>query len=356
MKEATLRAIVTWLDSLADTTEIDITFHGGEPLLAGEEFYATALPLLTKGLAPRHVRFRVQSNLWLITEELCRLFRSYEVSLGTSLDGPEHLNDAQRGEGYFRRTMTGIQKARSCGLPVACVCTFTAQSAPKAKEIFDFFASHRLPFTLQPAVPSLRGPQAEEAKISPESYAKLIIEMLDLYLESHGAIRISTLDALCRGISLGHGGLCTFVDCLGHYLAIDPEGSIYPCQRFVGLHEYAMSNAHECPSMGALQVTPIWKMFEERQSHIDSECKECPSMVFCRGGCPYDALASCRTNLALAPRDPYCVAYRQVFNYITDRALQEVFSEANIERIIDQADSEAGMLRQGRLLSIMRCR
>ncbi len=108
MSRATLETVADWQSSLGESEPLDLTFHGGEPLVAGLEFYRTALPLLRDGLAPRQVRFSVQSNLWLLTDAYCELFKQYEVSLGTSLDGPQAINDAQRGEGYYRRTMAGV--------------------------------------------------------------------------------------------------------------------------------------------------------------------------------------------------------------------------------------------------------
>jgi uncharacterized protein len=78
-----------------------------------------AIPQLLGGLFPNKVHFGIQSNLWLLTEELCQLFKEHKVSLATSLDGPQIINDAQRGQGYFQKTMKGIQLARSHGLNVA---------------------------------------------------------------------------------------------------------------------------------------------------------------------------------------------------------------------------------------------
>ena len=108
MSRATVEAVVHWWGSFDSTDSLEITFHGGEPLIPGIDFYRMALPLLRDGLTAREVRFSVQSNLWLLTDELCELFREYGISIGTSLDGPEAINDAQRGAGYFRRTMAGI--------------------------------------------------------------------------------------------------------------------------------------------------------------------------------------------------------------------------------------------------------
>jgi uncharacterized protein len=99
MTQPTVEAVVRWQNALGGQDGLEITFHGGEPLVPGVQFYRMALPVLRQGLAPRRVQFAMQSNLWLLTDELCDLFREYSVSLGTSLDGPEEINDSQRGHG-----------------------------------------------------------------------------------------------------------------------------------------------------------------------------------------------------------------------------------------------------------------
>lgn len=83
----------------------------------------------------------MQSNLWLLGQRFCSLFRQHGVSLTTSLDGPAHIHDSQRGEGCFTRTFAGIESARRTGLEVSVICTFTRQSAPHWQEVFEFFCA-----------------------------------------------------------------------------------------------------------------------------------------------------------------------------------------------------------------------
>jgi uncharacterized protein len=244
MRQETVEAVVRWQNSLGDKDALEITFHGGEPLVPGIQFYRMALPLLREGLALRRARFAMQSNLWLLTDDLCDLLREYGVSIGTSLDGPEPINDAQRGQGYFARTMASIERARAHGINVGCICTFTTQSVPHAGEIFDFFVREGLNFTVHAAVPSLRYPDAGGWTLSTETHGGLLVNMLDRYLANVDKIRISTLDSICRSVSAGHGGICTFGDCMGGYLAVGPDGEIYPCQRFAGMPEYQLGNVH----------------------------------------------------------------------------------------------------------------
>ncbi|TAK34257.1 MAG: TIGR04083 family peptide-modifying radical SAM enzyme [Chloroflexota bacterium] len=354
MRLETIDAIVRWQSAFDGADKLDVTFHGGEPLVAGAAFYRAALRRLRRDLASRRVRFSLQSNLWLLDDELCEIFQEHGVSIGTSLDGPERVKDPQRGQGYFRRTMAGIERARRRGLSVGCICTFTSRTAPYAEEVFDFFAREGLGFTIHAALPSLRYGQIGDWALTPEAHGELLVGMLDRYLPNLSKIRIGSLDSLCRSVSAGQGGICTFGDCLGRYLAVGPDGEIYPCQRFAGMSEYELGDVHDCPSQEALGTAPVWRTFEERQRRIAEECGDCPSLGFCRGGCPYNTLAANGGSFDFTLRDPHCAAYRRVFTHITDRALEEVFSEENMKAVVAEIDNEAGMLRRGRLVTLMR--
>ena len=60
----TVREIVEWLKEFRDDP---VTFHGGEPLLAGADFYREALVLISRGLRPGKIAFALQTNLWKMT-------------------------------------------------------------------------------------------------------------------------------------------------------------------------------------------------------------------------------------------------------------------------------------------------
>jgi uncharacterized protein len=359
MGRETLEAVVEWqgalaAESAAEQGTLETTFHGGEPLVAGARWYREALPLLRDGLAPRRVRFAAQSNLWLLTDELCELFREYGVSLGTSLDGPEAINDAQRGAGYFAKTMAGIERARAHGIDVGAICTFTAGSVRQAPEIFDFFVREGLNFSVHAALPSLRYPEADRWSITPEAHGELLVGLLDRYLENLTRVRISTLDSMARSVSAGRGGICTFGECLGGYLAVGPDGAIYPCQRFAGMDEYRVGDVAARPSLAELKASPVWQAFAAREEHVKEACGDCAYFGFCKGGCPYNALVGAGGVLAPTSRDPHCASYRRTFDAITERAMAEMFSPENLDAVVERPDPELGLMRHGPLLSIMR--
>jgi len=374
MSRDTLEAVVEWQRALGEEPDgdaaaapgtLEITFHGGEPLVPGAAWYRISLPLLRDGMAPRRVRFAAQSNLWLLTDELCEFFAEHRVSLGTSLDGPEAINDAQRGSGYFARTMAGIERARAHGLDVGVICTFTRQSVARAPEIFDFFAREGLSFSVHAALPALGDPSADLWSITPEEHGELLVGLLDRYLENQSPVRISSLDSMARSVSTGRGGICTFGDCLGGYLAVGPDGAIYPCQRFAGTEAYRVGDVAARPILAEMRTSPVWKEFRAREEAITGvggDCGGCAHLAFCRGGCPYNAIVARGSGAGVAAslsfgadrRDPYCASYRRTFDYLTARAMAEMFGPENIDAVVERPDLEAGLMRRGALLSIMR--
>lgn len=328
MSIETVREITEWLKGY-QSNQITITFHGGEPLLAGAEFYRQALPILSEGLAHLTPTFALQSNLWLLTPDMARILAEYRIPIGSSIDGPEEINDVQRGKGYFKKTMRGYDIARANGLEVRFICTFTNRSVERKEEIFDFFLQNGFPLKLHPALPSLRSENPKEWALEPEAYGELLVYLLDRYLENLGRIEVMNINDICRGVFTRHGTVCTFVDCMGTTLAIGPDGSIYPCYRFVGMPEYVMGNVYDRPGPEDLARSDAWRLMQEFREYVDRECKGCPHIKYCRGGCPYNAMAP--TDGEIRGVDPHCTAYRRIFDEITDRVNKELYDSTDME-------------------------
>ncbi len=323
--------IVNWLKNFREEP-VTFTFHGGEPLLAGYDFYKEALPLLSEGLSHLKPAFALQTNLWNITPEMAELFHEYNIPIGSSIDGPEELNDLQRGEGYYKRTMKGYEVAKAHDLNVRFISTFTSYSIDYKEDIFNFFLENGLTLKLHPALPSLRSEDPNKWALDPEKYGELLIYLLDKYLENMGEIEIMNIDHLCKCVLTRRGTVCTFVDCMGDTFAVGPDGSIYPCYRFVGMPEYVMGNVKDHPTMEELQKSESAKLLEEFKDYVNENCKKCSYVRFCRGGCPYNALKiNEETGKAeISGVDPHCEAYKIIFKEITDRVNKEFLASSGM--------------------------
>jgi uncharacterized protein len=323
MSHEVVERAATWAGSLHRDGELRITFHGGEPLLAGAAWFRRSLEILTGRLSHLRVHLSVQSNLWLLDDELCRLFVAHGVGLGTSLDGPETITDGQRGEGYWRRTMRGVHRARAHGLQPGCVCTFTARSAPRLDEVFSFFAGERMDFSVHPAVASLGAAGGASSRLGPQGYARLLEALWEHYLANPDQVRVGNLDAMAASLFQGSGAECMFDNCLGKYAAVDPHGRIYTCQRFAEDPTRSIGNVRDCPSMESLASSPFWMQLEQLVQEAARECADCSRVAICRGGCLHQALSAPDRGEESWAVDPYCEAYKSTFALMADRAAGE---------------------------------
>ena len=321
MSIGTVRDVVSWLKDFRKD-RVTFTFHGGEPLLAGAGFYREALPMLSDELSHLTPDFAMQTNLWLLTPELAGILAAYHVPLGTSIDGPQELNDLQRGDGYFEKTMRGYELARSYGLQVSFICTFTNYSVQFREEIFNFFLQNQFRLKLHPALPSLRGRNPEQWALAPEEYGELLVFLLDKYLENMGAIEIMNINDLCRCVFTRRGSVCTFVNCTGNTFAVGPDGSIYPCYRFVGMPEWVMGHVRDRPTVEELSRSDAWQRMHQYEEYVDTACAGCAHIRYCRGGCPYNAIVP--TGGEIRGVDPHCRAYKRIFCEITERLNEEM--------------------------------
>jgi len=328
MSIETVRDTVAWLKDFR-SDPVTFTFHGGEPLLAGADFYRQALPLLTGELMHLEPNFALQTNLWKLTPELADVLAEYNIPIGSSLDGPQELNDLQRSEGYYDRTMRGYELAKKHGLQVQFICTFTSHSVQFKEDIFNFFLENDLTLKLHPALPSLRSDEPDKWALSSEKYGELLVYLLDKYLENMNRIEVRNINDYCRCVFTGRGTVCTFVDCMENTFAVGPDGSIYPCYRFVGMPEYVMGHVRDHPSQKDLAESAAGVRMGSFKEYVDRECKGCKHIRYCRGGCPYNAIAP--TNGEIKGVDPHCQAYKRIFDEIADRFNQEMMGSLGLE-------------------------
>jgi len=319
----TVKDVVVWLKDFKKE-RVTFTFHGGEPLLAGADFYRQALPLLAGGfeLPPE---FAIQTNLWRMTPELASVLAEYHVPIGSSIDGHEDITNSQRGDGYYEKTMAGYEIAKTAGLSVRFICTFTNKSVKHREEIFRFFREKGFVLKLHPALPSIKSENPKEWALEPEEYGELLVYLLDKSLENLGKVEVMNINDLCRCVFTRRGSVCTYVDCMGSTFAIGPDGSIYPCYRFIGMPEWVMGHVREKPSVEQLMDSEPGKRMTAFKTYVDTACKDCTHIRYCRGGCPYNAIAP--SGGSLDGVDPHCTAYRRIFDEINERLNEEMFAD-----------------------------
>ncbi|MDR1920067.1 MAG: radical SAM protein [Tannerellaceae bacterium] len=332
MKRPVMDAIARFAGDLWENKrERKIIFHGGEPLIAGYDWFAYALEALTEVLHHR-VRFSIQSNLWLLDQPLVDLFAHYQVSLSTSLDGPRELCDSQRGTGYFDKTMAGLRLLRENGLSIGAIATVMPAHIDQIPEIFRFFEREQISFSLRGAVPSLsHGYQARDCYVTSAEAEAIYFRALE-YMEQHPTtIQVKDVTSPVRNVFSGKSSLCTFSNCLGHYVAVDPAANLYTCQRFCGASEYAIGNLldgklFDGKPAEAIASHPNYRRIAAKYSQTQTACGDCKHLNYCHGGCVYSMLVAEKYKQPLPfcnDQEPSGRLYKKLFDEISFKLAQE---------------------------------
>ena len=96
------RNVLTALGQNVCTSElihplVEVSFHSGEPLLAGLDWFEDAIHYLAGSWpAGMTASYSVQTNATLIDDKWAQLFKERKIRVSVSVDGPQHVNDYNR--------------------------------------------------------------------------------------------------------------------------------------------------------------------------------------------------------------------------------------------------------------------
>jgi uncharacterized protein len=118
-------------------------WHAGEPLTVPLAFYEKALAIQERFNRGRvQVEQVFQTNATLITQQWCEFFRTHEVRVGVSIDGPQPIHDAYRltrsGRGTFEQAMRGVKLLQDQGIPVHVLAVLTSEALDRPDDIWEF--------------------------------------------------------------------------------------------------------------------------------------------------------------------------------------------------------------------------
>ncbi|MDR2496287.1 MAG: radical SAM protein [Tannerellaceae bacterium] len=325
MTHETVDAVCKFIDLLPKTRNPrKIIFHGGEPLLAGYDWFDYALCKFSRA---GNFSYSVQTNLWALDQAFVDLFLHYNVRISTSLDGGREICDSQRGSGYFDRTMAGIHLLRNNHIDISAIATIMPHNVDRLPEILQFFDDEDIPFTIHGAIPSMQyGYDKADLYVTSKHLQKIFDQSFN-YLANNPKHHIRDIEAMVQTALRNRSSICTFGNCLGEYAAISSEGEIYSCQRFCGITEFRLGSVYSIMNVNEIVESDAYIRIAARYSDSCSpQCRECNHQEYCNGGCVYSMLTADRHGRP----HPYCNGkeqpkyfYKQMFSEIRRRIASE---------------------------------
>lgn len=274
--------------------QVEVDFFGGEPLLnLGVLRELVDYGRKQAAALGKEIKFTVTTNALLLTPAVGDYLNQEQLSVVLSLDGRPRVHDRMRpypgGGGSYRQVLDHAARfvASRSGTDYYIRGTFTRHNLDFAADVLHLAGAGFDRISLEPVVAG----QGEDYAFREQDLTRLAAEYETLTRELLALYRQGRpLDYFHFNIDLD-GGPCLAKRMTGcgagyEYLAVTPEGDIYPCHQFVGRGHYQMGNV----AIG-IEGRGIGEQF--RQAHVYSkvDCRTCWAKFLCSGGCHANAVA-----------------------------------------------------------------
>ena len=324
MSEATAQALIRAAFAAVEPGGfVQFTFQGGEPTLAGLDFFRHFLELeaqyRTRDIRVGHA---IQTNGLHINAQWAAFLKQHDFLVGVSIDANQAIHDAYRmdasGKGTWERVTGALALLDSHGVESNILCVVSSAVAKNPQRVYASLRTlgdHPLQF-----IPCLDPMEAqrggEKYSLKPEAYGRFLCGLFDCWYRDWKAgnyISIRTFDDYLRILMRMPPSTCAASGACGSYLVAEGDGSLYPCDFYV-LDEWRIGSIHEMTVSEAL-ASPVSVRFVREGALRPEACRNCPYFPICRGGCKRDWTQQ-RKNY-------YCASFKAFFAYALPR-LQEM--------------------------------
>ncbi|HIZ83123.1 MAG TPA: thioether cross-link-forming SCIFF peptide maturase [Firmicutes bacterium] len=282
------RAIDFLLENSGARHNLELDFFGGEPLMNFDVVKQVVAYARSKEAAyNKKFRFTITTNGLLLDEDKIDFINREMSNVVLSIDGRKEINDQLRvtpgGKGSYDvivpKYKALVDKRGDKDYYVRG--TFTRLNPDFTEDVLHLYNLGFDQISIEPVVSDPNLPYALTEKDLPavfaeyERLAKAIIDlkkkgskinffhfMLDL---DQGPCAIKRL----RGCGCGN-----------EYVAVTPEGDIYPCHQFVGMEGWKMGSLYGQPVDQKMKAA-----FAGTNVYSKEECRKCWARFYCSGGC-----------------------------------------------------------------------
>lgn len=288
------KALDFLLEHSGDRKFCEVDFFGGEPLMNFQ--VVKELVAYGKEAAARlgkSFKFTLTTNGMLLDGEVEEFLNREGISVVLSVDGRPEVNDRMRpapsGRGSYDVIIPKYQRfVKSRNNENYYVRgTYTRHNLDFSQDVFHLFDLGFTHLSVEPVVASPEDDFAfrpEDVKAIQQEYERLAQGYLERFYAGQ------EMDFFHFNVDLDHGP-CLPKRLTGcgagyEYLAVTPQGDLYPCHQFVGRKEFWLGDVER-----GLVRREISQQFREAHIYNKEECRRCWARFFCSGGCHANAQA-----------------------------------------------------------------
>ncbi len=304
--------------------QLTIAYQGGEPTLAGLDYFVRAQELQSKyNFKKIPIHNAIQTNGLDLDESWARFFADNNFLVGLSIDGIKDSHDRYRidpsGKGTFNRIMKTARLFDKFGVQYNILTVANSFSARRIQSIYSFFKKSG--FQYLQFIPCLdplgEKPGFTEYSLTSDMFADFMIRLFDAWyrdVEAGCGISIRTFDNYVSMLmghppeSCGMSGICSAQN------VVEADGSVYPCDFYV-LDQYNLGNLNDI-GFEEINKRRAETGFIEESARLPLKCRECEYFFICRGGCKR---MRALPEEGAVPHCYFCQGYKAFFNHSLER-------------------------------------
>ncbi|BDH47734.1 regulatory protein [Salmonella enterica subsp. enterica serovar Choleraesuis] len=291
---------------------VEFAWQGGEPTLAGLDFYRKVVELQQRYGNGKHIQNSLQTNGILLSDEWCQFLRNHGWLVGISIDGPADLHDhyrvTQSGKPTHQKVAQAISRLRAWGVEFNLLVVINALNAQYPERMYRYLTSLGTPFIqFIPLVEQDAEGNHGPASVPAAAWGKFLTTVFDLWvMKDIGQIFIQIFDSTL-GVWSGHAAqMCSLAETCGHAFALEANGDLYQCDHFV-YPAYLLGNLHR-DSLAEINNSQTAQRFaDHKRKSLSEECLRCDVRRLCQGDCPKHRQDNGKSVL--------CAGYRHFFDH-----------------------------------------
>ncbi len=277
---------------------VSFIWHGGEPTLAGLDFYRKAVELQQRYLPPGWSCWNnLQTNGILLDDEWCSFLADAKFDVGLSIDGTQSVHDTYRkdrgGRGTYERVAQACRRLQAHGIQPDLLCTVTSTAAEDPVGVYR--ALRDLNTGWIQFIPIVRRDaegRVTPDSVTPEDYGDFLCAVFDEWVRNDiGRLEIQQVAEMGLVWSGGSPNLCWMAPTCGRVLIVEQDGAVYSCDHFV-TPEHRIGDI-TTSSLAELVDSPVQRSFgDAKRDSLPRQCRACAWLAVCNGGCPKDRFAT----------------------------------------------------------------
>ncbi len=298
MSDETLEQFIRTYIADSPGPTVSFTWHGGEPSLAGIDFYEKALRLQKKYLPKGWQCWNnLQTNGLLLDDKWCRFLGENHFDVGLSVDGAQWLHDTYRldrgGHGTFERVAETARRLMEHGVKPDLLCTVTSDAVKDPLSVYRSLRSFGTGWMqFIPIVRRAPDGGVTPDSVTPEGYGRFLCAIFDEWITHDlGRCDVQLFAETATVLAGMPSNLCWMAPVCGRVLIVERDGSVFSCDHFVDA-EHRIGDVFSSRLIDLADLPRQRAFGQSKQTALPSKCRACPWLKTCSGGCIKDRFAA----------------------------------------------------------------